>query len=320
MTNEGTKTTAVQSDEGTSAVGELAGPRGAITLRSRAEDLAEAVSRVREAGIGGVEIDAGALDVLYRGRLNTTRLKEVARLVASSGLGVSVHQCSSLDLRTDHEVGVMRDLLFSLVELSQELEASVLVIHYEKPSDDPGVEEQFEQLLLAAAERAVGLVIGVENIEVAPSGKVVDLIERLGHPAIKMTWDVGHDVLAADRFGYDLGKAAERCAPHVAHVHAQDNFGSFEPTRLDDRPTYARKGKVHWSALGRGDLHLPIGWGTIPWEELLTPLRTRQYRGIVVSEVLERFHDWHLDEITAGLRYVLECLTPVDERSIREQS
>lgn len=186
------------------------------------------------------------------------------------------------------------------------------MIHYGQPSDDPAVEAQFERLLLAAADRADGTILAVENIEVAPSGRVVDLVERLAHPAIAMTWDPGHDILAADAFGYDIDEAARRCAPHVVHLHAQDNFGRYEPLRLTDRESYAQKGKLHWTALGRGDLHLPIGWGTIPWERLLTPLRAQGFNGTVVTEVLERFYEWHVDDIISGLQSVLDCLTTDD--------
>lgn len=289
------------------------GPQGAITLRARAEDLGRSLERVGDAGIDRVELDAGALDLLYRGRLHPARTAKVARTVASSGIGVTVHQPASLDLRTRSEVGVMQTILLSLMDLCHELGAPVLVVHYERPSDDPAVEAQFEKLLVTAAERADGLIMAVENIEVAPSALVVDLLERLDHPALGMTWDVGHDALAADAFGYDVDEAARRCAPHVVHIHAQDNFGRYEPTRFHDRATYAGRGKVHWSALGRGDLHLPLGWGSIPWRRLFGPLRARGYGGTVVTEVLDRFYDWHLDDVLSGLRFVLGCLQPDEE-------
>lgn len=295
----------------------FAGPRGGVTLGTRAEHLEKRLHRLEESGIEAVELDAGALDVIYRGRLHSSRVEKVAKVVAASHLAVTVHQGSSLDLRTDLDVDVMQDVLFSMIDLSHELHATVLVIHYERPSEDPAIEAQFEELLLAGAERTNGLILGVENIEVAPSARVVDLIERLDHPAVRMTWDVGHDVLAADWFGYDINEAAERCAPHVAHIHAQDNFGSFEPLRITDRTTYSRRGKVYFSALGRGDLHLPVGWGDIKWEEVLAPLQEIGYSGTVVSEVLERFYDWHFDEIVSGVGRVVDVLNT--EKTVRDR-
>lgn len=293
--------------------------RGGVTLRARAEDLEDRLHRLEQSGIDCVELDAGALDVIYRGQLHRPRLERIVETVTESPLEVTVHQGSSLDLRTDLEIDVMQDLLFSMIDLSQEIDASVLVIHYESPSDDDEVEAQFEKLLLAGADRTEGLILGVENIEVAPSARVVALIEKLDHPAIKMTWDIGHDVLAADWFGYDIGEAAKRCAPYVAHIHAQDNFGSFEPLRTTDRATYSRKGKVYFSALGRGDLHMPIGWGNIGWEEVLAPLSEIGYTGAVVSEVLDRFYEWHLDDIVSGVNRVVEILTTEELGSAQRQ-
>lgn len=295
-------------------------PRGAVTVRSRAEHLRGVLERVAHAGIHNVELSAGALDVLFQGQLHSDRMKRVIDAVNASELGISVHQPSVLDLRSNSEPEVMQQLFHSLLEMCRELGASVFVLHYEKASGDPALEAQFETLLVEGAERAEEVIIGVENIEVAPSSEVVGLVERLDHPNIRMTWDVGHDVLAADAFGYDVTEAARRAAPYVAHVHAQDNFGRYEPLRLTDREAYDRMGKVKLSALGRGDLHLPIGWGTIPWRQLLTPLREAGFAGTVVSEVLERFYEWHLDDIATGLQFALDVLTGVDEMSLQGRS
>lgn len=278
-------------------------------MRSRAENLAPTLARLASAGLSNVELSAGALDVLFDGKLQKARLKRVIDAIDESGFGVTLHQPSILDPRSERNPEMMQQLFYSLLEMCHELGAPIFVLHYEKASENAGLEAQFERLLIEAAERADDVVIAVENIEVAPSGEVVDLIQRLDHPNIRMTWDVGHDVLAADAFGYDVHEAAKRSAPYVAHVHAQDNFGRYEPLRLTDRAAYDRMGKVKLSAVGRGDLHMPIGWGTIPWRGLLAPLRAVGFSGTVVSEVLERFYEWHLDDIAMGVQFALDCLT-----------
>lgn len=284
------------------------GPHGALSVRVRAERLAATLAEAAEAGLKWVEMSMGPLDLLFDGRLHLARAKAVVRDVEQSGLAVTVHQPSVLDLRTTDDVEVMRRTLHSTVELCELVEAPILVVHFEAPGPWPELERQFEELLLEAAEAAETVTLAVENIEIAPSRHVVDLVSRLDHPRIGMTWDIGHDVVAADGFGYDPEESARVCAPYVVHVHAQDNFGRFERLRVHDRAAYSRAGELHWSALGRGDLHLPIGWGIIPFERLLEPLRERGYQGVVVSEVRERFLEWHRQEAIDGLRGLLAHL------------
>ena len=50
-------------------------------------------------------------------------------------------------------------------------------------------------------------------------------------------------------------------APHARHLHIHDSFG--DPA---DLRTYSRSERL---AYGLGDLHLPVGWGSLPWHELM---------------------------------------------------
>ncbi len=50
-------------------------------------------------------------------------------------------------------------------------------------------------------------------------------------------------------------------APFAKHLHVHDSFG-----RPADIQTYSRAERL---AYGIGDLHMPVGWGSIPWDVLM---------------------------------------------------
>lgn len=82
-----------------------------------------------------------------------------------------------------------------------------------------------------------------------------------GHDNLGICLDVGHLALSASSRGFDYTSALRRLAPLVVHTHMSDNFGrpaavgGFSP--------------LEQMRFGIGDLHLPIGWGTIPLEDAL---------------------------------------------------
>jgi sugar phosphate isomerase/epimerase len=80
-------------------------------------------------------------------------------------------------------------------------------------------------------------------------------VEQINHPAIGLCIDFGHVWISARWLGYDFLAGIERLAPLTTHFHINDNMGVSDYTGKSVN-------------LGRGDLHLPPGWGTVPFEEV----------------------------------------------------
>jgi sugar phosphate isomerase/epimerase len=81
-------------------------------------------------------------------------------------------------------------------------------------------------------------------------------VEAIDHPAVGVCLDSGHLLLSAHWFGFDYLAAVERLAPLVNHLHLQDLF----------RPYSSMPG----GPLGTGDLHLPPGWGEVPFDDMFS--------------------------------------------------
>ena len=65
-------------------------------------------------------------------------------------------------------------------------------------------------------------------------------------------------------------------------VYVNDNFGRYDPLRLENFPLYRTQTPADTFPLGKGDLHLPVGWGAAPLEAVFALLRG--YRGTVIHE------------------------------------
>ncbi len=68
-------------------------------------------------------------------------------------------------------------------------------------------------------------------------------------------------------------------APLVKHMHIHDNYG---------KPCYYHeKTQVDLVPLGKGDMHLPIGWGKVPFYDIISQLQG--YSGMLINEVRPRY-------------------------------
>lgn len=270
-------------------IGEQVGPVGIGRSVAAAQHLLAAdLERLRDDGFTAAEFSVGALLCILGGRLSQRRVEPVAALCAEyrAALRYSVHSPAALDLRDGRHPDLHRDILLATIGFAAAIRAGHVVVHYEARSDDPTIEAQYRAAILQGADMAGrhGVMLCVENIEVERSERVVEFVAGLDHPHVRMTYDFGHDYLAADLFGYDFLAAARACAPYVAHLHLTDNFGRFNPARLGDFAVYQA---IPYSAIatpGLGDLHLPIGFGTLPIAEAYAPFAERGYGGLLISE------------------------------------
>lgn len=78
----------------------------------------------------------------------------------------------------------------------------------------------------------------------------------------------------------DLQSEMEAIRPYIVHMHVHDNFG---------RPCYSsEKNQYELYALGRGDMHMPIGGGAIPMRDIAEWL-CGEVDGYFVHEVREMY-------------------------------
>ena len=95
---------------------------------------------------------------------------------------------------------------------------------------------------------------------------------------------------------------------HIGHTHIHDNFGKVI--------FHHEKQQTRLVPFGRGDSHMPVGWGEIPFENILSTF-IDGYEGMFMMELRGRYFD-NLPESRDNLMAILASIPhkAVQERTI----
>jgi sugar phosphate isomerase/epimerase len=309
---------------------------GVSAGKGRFQRLEESLAHVRGLGYELVVLSFSSLGLVFDGKVRPEGLADLAAVTGNFDLRYTVHGLNRLNLAYDARHELCRRIMAAQIEVAAAVGASCLVYHSGLQALDAvrygvrrtllsdqelveGAQREVEALrLLAPQAREAGVLIGMENgdshlwehnvlaqLGAGSSNVRADLakhharlmippivrqLEAINDPAVGMTLDIAHLHIAAHDLGFDYLEAVQEAAPWVRHLHANDNYG-----RLDwgfdsesDRWPY-----------GEADMHLPPGWGSIPYEEVFA--RLNGYQGDLILEIKSAFVDY-LGESLATMR------------------
>lgn len=285
--------------------------------------LKQDLEKFSDAGFDWVEIAAHSLDVIIFGELQKGRLQEIKKLLGAFNFGYSLHDPDPVNLMDPNFPDLQEKVLRSCLELGAEIGASILVYHcggvpneslikafiQDKPelaevSQDLQKREQEALFRLGDRAKELGITICVENSlhipyafqdQVRFSGARIDHlvshVKEIGHDHVQICFDVAHAHISANALGFDLAEGLRLAKPYIRHLHLHDNFGlPYVPTAgktIDNLP------------LGFGDLHMPPGWGNIPYGRLNKDLKECQ--AVAVVELNPRYQTAEILPQVAGL-------------------
>jgi sugar phosphate isomerase/epimerase len=254
---------------------------GFSTLQARdLGDLDEILARIEAAGATAAELSLSGSDLICGGRLLTRNILKLEAICARHKLTYTVHGPLSADLMNRATRAWQLPALEALIEICGQIRAGVLVHHAGRPATtDPALIEQLHAEERDALRRLGdiagrhGVRLAVENLWVAEDGlytadpaRLAKEIRTINHPCVVGTLDISHAYLQTSWLGIDFLQAIEAMAPVAGHLHIHDSFG---------RPGGFSRQPAEQAAFGIGDLHLPLGWGDIPWETILPRLAVR---------------------------------------------
>ena len=275
-------------------------------------------------GLTAAEITVHGLDAVRNGRLDRKRTAETKAILEDFPFSYSVHAPNPLNLMDRVNNGLHRDVLWASLEFAAEMGAEVMVYH-------PGrylVEEEFgvngplslepgEQqrlldeeavILRDAADAFPDVIIALENarpyLHHSPycyaelPRELKTQVERIDRKNVRINLDFGHLQMSSRFYGLDPVAEVRAIAPLIAHCHVHDNFGN---------PVYhTEKLQTHQIPFGKGDSHMPIGWGDIPFAPILTEF-IDSYDGLLICELRGRYFD-HTREAADNLVALLKGL------------
>lgn len=273
------------------------------------------LARYVELGSSHVELTARRLDMIAGGRILRQRADAVRALLERHDIKPVLHAHHGINLMDLPNLAMHRAVAEASIDLAGELGVASIVIHSGKAPTDVWLtsreylleteREEFKRLGDRASR--AGAQLAVENMIAQPIGNLTaygadpralaDQLQETGHPAIGGCLDFGHAYLSAPVLGFDYLEAIQAFSEQVWHLHLHDNFGIADHKRYDDTGDRV--------ALGIGDLHMPMGWGGIPWVDVLPRMRFRpgtyamielsgRYRAVEdrVAAIGRRFSDY----------------------------
>ena len=262
----------------------------------------------QEFGLTAAEISIHGLDAVRNGRLDRRRTSETQKILADFPFAYSTHAPNPLNLMDQHCPGMHSDVLLASLEFTSAIGARCMVYH-------PGrylPEEQFAtkgplsltpeqqqallfheaELLQKAADSFPETIIAMENARpyllhspycyAEIPHVLVTQLKQISRGNVRMTLDFGHLHLSSKFYELDLLGEVRSAAPFIAHCHVHDNFG---------HSVYAtEKIQTHQIPFGKGDSHMPVGWGNIPFSALFAEF-IHNYDGLLICELRSRYFE-----------------------------
>ncbi len=255
---------------------------GAMVVSDDPAKLDRRLGEIADIGFDHAELSATHCAAIVGGALNPTRLRQVVEAVRAHRLATTVHAPLILNFMDLDRADLHRAVARASVDFCEAVEASVMVIHpgWVAPealvADRERLLEQERAALAGLARHAEtrGVVLALENMPVVlesvtgrldnhgiSPASVAAQIAAVDHPNLRGTIDLSHAHLAACHRGVDLAADLIELAPLTRHLHLHDSFGRA--------PTLSNANYREQIAYGMGDIHLPLGWGNIPFESVL---------------------------------------------------
>jgi sugar phosphate isomerase/epimerase len=252
-----------------------------ISAHKRANDLSDfgaELDMIESLGIESIELPTYDMDIVVGGRIRRPQLEALRRACKGRKLNFTVHGPLSINFM-DEAWRLPRhfEVLEASMDVAAEVNAGNYVLHagIAPMQQAQGLEDAYarqREWLAKGGELAAarGLTLCVETLftddgtrHTATPSRLARELSAISHPAVMATIDFSHSYLRLDFEGRrgDYLKEVTALAPFGRHLHVHDSFG-----RQDDIWMFTEGERL---AFGHGDLHLPVGWGDIPWTDII---------------------------------------------------
>lgn len=275
-------------------------------------------------GLSAAEISIHGLDAVKNGRLDRRRTSEIKSILSDFPFLYSTHAPNPLNLMGRHHPELHRNVLCASLEFSSEIGARCMAYHpgryqaeetfgIQAPLSCMSQEQQrlrdYEaKVLQETADAFPGVIIAMENARPylyhspycyaeSPTA-LAEQVRRIDRSNVCITLDFGHLHMSAHYYDLDMVAEVRAVSPFIAHCHVHDNFGRAV--------YYTEKNQMHQIPFGKGDSHMPVGWGDIPFSDLFAEF-IRNYKGLLICELRSRYFD-QTGEAMENLTDILQAL------------
>lgn len=282
-------------------------------LAADLRNLDAVLGRIEDSGATHAELPLFATQIVIGGRIVPELRRPLEEACARRRLRYTVHGVLTVNFMDTANLEAHEAVCRPMIELTAAVGASVMVHHpgivaAAEPDEIARCRRQESDALRRMGDLAadLGTKIAVETLFVetesrwtADAHRLATQLRELDHPAVVGTLDVSHTKIMTGFLGTSFDEAVAAFAPVTGHVHLHDSFG--RPTTIDHFMVPAER-----AAYGMGDLHLPLGWGDIPFATLLPGLPFLP--GTVLNVELPEKYWAELDTCAAGARALVDAI------------
>jgi sugar phosphate isomerase/epimerase len=279
------------------------------------------LSHYKEIGMKATEIPVHGLDAIKMGRLEKKQVERIIGILKDFDFQYSVHCPNPLNLMDRGNPELHISVFKATMEFASEIDSKIVVYHpgrYVPEEAFPvngrvNISEDEKRRLLdfeAATIQNISsefpeITICMENARpylfhspYCYAERIEPLKEqvlKINKDNVRINLDFGHLYMASKFYGIDPVTTASEIKDLIAHTHIHDNFGNAV--------YYHEKQQTHQIPFGKGDSHMPVGWGEIPIKEILSTF-VDSYGGMFMMELRSRYFE-HIKESSENLDKIL---------------
>ena len=274
--------------------------------------LTDQIRRLREVEVDSLEVPIHETDVICGKKINQPELKILKKTLLGQDISYTVHGELSVNLMDQENFDSHKEVLKRDIEVAAEIKATHLVTHFGQTTNK--IYEKKDLYLSHLKRQQDGyaeigeyakeydIILAIENLfpfainyyTPLPS-EIAKQIHSINHPNIKCCLDISHGYINCTFRNAHLINELREMAPFSEHIHMHDSFGI-----LNNMWTYEESENTSY---GIGDLHLPLGWGDIPFEKIFTELKFPEKLNLNF-ELPERYIKYFIDNIKEARRLI----------------
>lgn len=235
--------------------------------------------RLADIGVDTVELGLTSIDLISGGRILPQRLERLVAITRQFDFRYTVHGLVSSNFMDPATQRYQMDAARALVEVCDRIDARILVQHggnlrADQIHERAGADEREREALTELGDfaRPYGVRIAFENIFTTEPGQyrqtpaeVAETVKAVNHPNVVALIDFSHAYIESTYRGLNFREQIAAMAPVTGHLHVHDSFGRPQGFY---KPFFPQEN----TAMGIGDLHMPLGWGDIDWDSIFAEL------------------------------------------------
>lgn len=287
--------------------------------------LASDLTYYKKINMNATEIPVHGLDAIKHGKLDRRRVKRIKEILNYFDFQYSVHCPNPLNLMDRGNPELHISVFKATLEFAGEIGSRIVVYHPGRyvPEEAFPVngkvnisEDEKRRLLDFEADTIQNISSEFPEITICMENArpylfhspycyaeriepLKEQVLKINKDNVRINLDFGHLYMASKFYGFDPIMAVCNIKDLIAHTHIHDNFGNAV--------YYHEKQQTHQIPFGKGDSHMPVGWGEIPIKELLSSF-VASYEGMFMMELRSRYFE-HIRESKENLEGLLWDLT-----------